>query len=150
MSWEPIVPTANGRVDERSRLISPVAGCPIPAQLGWVAFEFPGALGAKTKILCMTLDEFRASIKQKQSPATLPPLLAALWWEANGNWDQAHEIAQAEDGADAAWVHAYLHRKEGDTGNAGYWYRQARQANCTLPLEKEWEQIVSALLNKSS
>lgn len=96
----------------------------------------------------MTLDHLRASLHQSEPPATLPPLLAALWWEAKGDWHQAHEIAQAENGPDAAWVHAYLHRKEGDTANAGYWYRQARQPHCTLPLDAEWEQIASALLSR--
>ena len=54
----------------------------------------------------------------------MPPL-AALWWAAKGNWDEAHKIVQDEETADAAWVHAYLHRVEGDLGNAGYWYRRA-------------------------
>jgi hypothetical protein len=98
----------------------------------------------------MTLVELRATISQQQPPPALPPLLAALWWEAKGDWNQAHEIAQSESGADAAWVHAYLHRKEGDASNAAYWYRQAHQPHCTLPLEKEWEQIVSALLIRST
>jgi hypothetical protein len=97
----------------------------------------------------MTLEELRASLHQPQPPAALPPLLAALWWEAKGDWNQAHEIAQAEESTDAAWVHAYLHRKEGDDGNAGYWYRQARQPICKLALDAEWEQIVSALRGKS-
>ncbi len=72
--------------------------------------------------------------------------LAALWWAAKGDWDQAHEIVQDEDDADAAWVHAYLHRVEGDLGNAGYWYRRAGKPVATGPLETEWEQMVSALL----
>jgi hypothetical protein len=94
----------------------------------------------------MTLDQLRASLYQPSPPAALSPLLTALWWEGKGDWNQAHEIAQAENGPDAAWVHAYLHRKEGDASNAGYWYRQAHQPDCTLPHEKEWEQIVVALL----
>src|SRR5215470_2299056 len=98
----------------------------------------------------MTLDELRVSLDQRDPPSSLQPLLTALWWEAKGDWNQAHEIAQADNGADAAWVHAYLHRKEGDSSNAGYWYRQARQQHCTMALEKEWEQIVSALLNSST
>lgn len=97
----------------------------------------------------MTLEQFRASLHQSSAPAELRPLLAALWWEARGDWNQAHEIAQAEESADAAWVHAYLHRKGGDDGNAGYWYGQAGQPHCKLPLDTEWEQIVSALLDKS-
>jgi hypothetical protein len=98
----------------------------------------------------MTVDEFRASLTEASPPATLPPLLAALWWEAKGDWTRAHALAQEESGADAAWVHAYLHRREGDAGNAGYWYGQAGRAHCTLALDAEWEQIVSALLRRSS
>ena len=97
----------------------------------------------------MTIDQLRASFRLPSPPAELPPLLAALWWEAKGDWHQAHEIAQAEESADAAWVHAYLHRKEGDAANAAYWYRQAHQQICELPLDAEWEQIVSAMLDKS-
>jgi hypothetical protein len=98
----------------------------------------------------MTFDELRASIKHHRPPAALPPLLAALWWEAKGDWIQAHEIAQAEESADAAWIHAYLHRKEGDTANAAYWYNRARQPHCSLPLDAEWEQITAALLTRST
>ncbi|MDQ1452176.1 MAG: hypothetical protein QOK38_2042 [Acidobacteriaceae bacterium] len=98
----------------------------------------------------MTNDQFRASLSQSQPPSGLPPLLAALWWEAKGDWNQAHEIAQAEESADAAWIHAYLHRKEGDTANAAYWYNRAHQPRCTLPLDAEWEQIVSALLARQT
>ena len=94
----------------------------------------------------MTLEEFRASLATSDPPATLPPLLAALWWDGKGDWKRAHEIAQDESGRDAAWVHAYLHRKEGDEGNAGYWYGQAGRAHCSLALDAEWELIVSALL----
>jgi hypothetical protein len=98
----------------------------------------------------MTLAQLRASLDESSPPANLPPLLAALWWEAKGDWNQAHEIAQAENGADAAWVHAYLHRKEGDASNAAYWYSRAHQPRCTLSLEQEWEQIISGLLNNYS
>jgi hypothetical protein len=97
----------------------------------------------------MTLDQFRASLNQSSAPAKLTPLLAVLWWEAKGDWNQAHEMASTENGADAAWVHAYLHRKEGDATNSAYWYRQAHHPICELPLDAEWEQIVSALLGKS-
>ena len=95
----------------------------------------------------MTLDQFRATLDQRQPPPALPPLLAALWWEVKGGWKQAHEIAQAEDSADAAWIHAYLHRKEGDDANAGYWYSRAGRPPCKLSLDAEWNQIVSALIN---
>jgi hypothetical protein len=87
----------------------------------------------------------------------LPPLLVALWWDGKGNWTRAHEIAQEDDSPDAApnaastaaWIHAYLHREEGDTGNAEYWYRRAQRSPSTLPLEEEWKEIVTALLDVS-
>ena len=91
-------------------------------------------------------DRFRATLDQLTPPATLSPLLAALWWDAKGEWSRAHEIAQSVETANAAWVHAYLHRKQGDTGNAAYWYRQAGQPQCKLSLDAEWQQIVTALL----
>jgi hypothetical protein len=98
----------------------------------------------------MTLGEFQATLHGKTPPAGLPRLLTALWWDAKGNFDEAHEIAQDESGGrDAAWVHAYLHRKEGDAGNAGYWYRQARQPHASVSLEEEWRQIANALLERS-
>jgi hypothetical protein len=96
----------------------------------------------------MNVDEFRASLTKPSPPATPTPLLAALWWDAKGDWKRAHETAQDVSGPDGAWVHAYLHRKEGDAGNAGYWYGQAGRPHCTLALDAEWEQIVSALLSR--
>ena len=94
----------------------------------------------------MVLNDFRSSLAEPIPPADLPPLLTALWWDAKGNWTRAHEIAQEIHTSDAAWVHAYLHRKERDEGNAGYWYRQAGKPHCKLPLEEEWAAIASALL----
>ena len=96
----------------------------------------------------MTLDELRVFLAQSDPPANVPPLVAALWWDAKDDWNRAHEIAQSVETSDGAWVHAYLHRKEGDTGNAAYWYRQAGQPVCILPLDAEWEQIASALLTR--
>ena len=75
----------------------------------------------------------------------LAPPLAALWWAAKGNWDAAHKIVQDESDANSAWVHAYLHRVEGDLSNAGYWYRQASRPIAKDSLETEWERIVSVL-----
>jgi hypothetical protein len=72
--------------------------------------------------------------------------LRALWHDAKGEWDAAHEVAQNIDNPTGAWIHAYLHRKEGDLGNAGYWYRRAQKAECRTSLDGEWEEIVSALL----
>ena len=90
--------------------------------------------------------DFKASLSVIAPAADLAAPLSALWWAGKGDWKKAHEIAQNENGADAAWVHAYLHRVEGDLGNAGYWYRQAGQPAATDPLENEWERIVSTLL----
>ena len=90
--------------------------------------------------------EFKASLSGAAPAPRLNAPLAALWWAAKGNWDEAHKIAQDQHAADAAWVHAYLHRVEGDPGNAGYWYRQARKPVATGSLETEWERIASALL----
>src|ERR1700761_49196 len=98
----------------------------------------------------MNIEEFRATLSGSAPPEGLPPLLTALWWDAAGDFDRAHEIAQDESGGrDAAWVHAYLHRKEGDAGNAGYWYSRARQPHARTSLEEEWRQIVTALLGRS-
>ena len=72
--------------------------------------------------------------------------LAALWWQARGDWVQAHEAAQADEGRDAAWVHALLHREEGDLGNADYWYARAGRARPSVTLAEEWEAIAAALL----
>lgn len=78
--------------------------------------------------------------------ATLPPLLHALWQEARGHWDRAHSITQEIESPDAAWVHAYLHRKEGDPSNAGYWYRLAGRTAFTGSLHTEWTALASHLL----
>jgi hypothetical protein len=78
--------------------------------------------------------------------ATLPPLLHALWHDAHSDWASAHALAQDIDTPDGARVHAYLHRKEGDTFNANYWYRRAGQPAFTGPLEAEWTALATALL----
>lgn len=98
----------------------------------------------------MTLAEFTASIAGDTPPRNLAPPLAALWWAAKGDWDTAHKIVMGEEGADAAWVHAYLHRVEGDRPNAGYWYRMAGKPVATGALEGEWGAIANALLGRGS
>jgi hypothetical protein len=90
--------------------------------------------------------EFKASVSGAAPAPGLSAPLAGLWWAAKGNWDQAHKIVQDEESADAAWVHAYLHRVEGDLGNAGYWYRRAAKPVATGSLESEWDQMVAKLL----
>ena len=94
----------------------------------------------------MTLAEFEATLSGAQPPAGLSAALAALWHDRRGNWTKAHETAQEIDDADGAWIHAYLHRKEGDAGNAAYWYRRAGKPVASGSLEAEWTAIASALL----
>lgn len=97
----------------------------------------------------MTLDEFKQLVKiQEQPPSHLFEALQALWYDKKGDWDKAHQIVQDAGGDDCAWVHAYLHRKEGDLSNAGYWYNRARQSMPKETLDAEWEQIVKELLER--
>ena len=93
----------------------------------------------------MTIEEFRASLEHDQPPP-VGHALTALWHDAKGNWTRAHEVAQDIEDATGAWVHAYLHRKEGDLGNAAYWYRRAGQPVASDALEEEWARIVESLL----
>ena len=92
----------------------------------------------------MTLIEFQ-SLK---TPEKLPSLLAALWNDSRGNWNHAHELAQEIDTPNGAWVHAYLHRKEGDAFNANYWYLRAGKKTPAQSLKQEWEEIVTELLRQ--
>jgi hypothetical protein len=94
----------------------------------------------------MNLEELEALRTAPEPPSHLPPLLEALWWDAREDWDRAHAIAQDVETRDGAWVHAYLHRREGDPGNAAYWYRQAGRPVCRGPLPEEWREIATALL----
>ena len=94
--------------------------------------------------------DFKASLSGTAPAPQFDAPLAALWWAAKGDWDQAHKIVQDEATVDAAWVHAYLHRVEGDLGNAGYWYRRALRPPTGGSLESEWEQISSELLGSAN
>ena len=94
----------------------------------------------------MNVAAFIASLDGAAPAPDLNAPLAGLWWAAKGDWDRAHKIVQDESSREAAWVHAYLHRVEGDLGNAGYWYRQAGQPTAKDSLEAEWERIATALL----
>jgi len=93
----------------------------------------------------MDVKTFRESLSSASPPAGLAPPLNALWHAAKGDWDGAHRIVQDEASAEAAWVHAYLHRVEGDLGNAGYWYRRAGKPVAKGPLDEEWDAIAAAL-----
>jgi hypothetical protein len=94
----------------------------------------------------VTLVEFKRTTEDSQPPAALPPSLVALWHDAKGDWESAHQVAQDIGDATGAWIHAYLHRKEGDLDNAAYWYRRAAKPGCRESLDAEWEQIAAALL----
>ena len=95
----------------------------------------------------MTIDTFKASLASRTPPAGLAAVLVALWHDGRGDWDAAHRVAQDVDDPDGAWVHAYLHRKEGDAGNAAYWYRRANRPIARGPLDDEWHTIAAALLD---
>ena len=94
----------------------------------------------------MDVDRFEQSLSANAPPDGMTPLLIALWHERKGAWARAHEIAQDIDGRDAAWVHAYLHRREGDLPNAAYWYRHAGKPVETGSMDQEWRTIVTSLL----
>jgi len=98
----------------------------------------------------MSVDELRDSLKGATPPKGLDFALTGLWWDAKGDWPKAHESAQQDEGAAGAWVHAYLHRKEGDLSNAAYWYRRAGKAVCRTSFEEEWTAIAYELLRKQS
>jgi hypothetical protein len=93
-----------------------------------------------------TLTTLRASLSGDRPPSGLAVPAEALWWAAKDDWDRAHKLVQDDGSKDAAWVHAYLHRVEGDLPNAGYWYRRAGRDEAKGPLEAEWAEIAAALL----
>ena len=94
----------------------------------------------------MDLADFRATLDEPAPPARLAPPLRALWHDARGHWQAAHALVQDDASDAAAHVHAYLHRKEGDLGNAHYWYRRAAQPPAAGSLDDEWRQIAARLL----
>ena len=97
----------------------------------------------------MDLEQLRASLAQDAPPQELSLALQGLWWDAKGDWDKAHSCAQKKEDAAGCWVHAYLHRKEGDVDNAGYWYRRAGKLAAASSLEQEWQEIATGLLTKA-
>ena len=97
----------------------------------------------------MNAAAFRDSLTRAAPPDDVAGPLAGLWWAAKGDWDKAHKIVQDDESAEAAWVHAYLHRVEGDLPNAHYWYRRAGEPVATNALEEEWNTIAAALLSRS-
>jgi hypothetical protein len=94
----------------------------------------------------MNAEEFRASLTREEPPNGLPVTLAALWWDAKGDWVCAHALVDELETADGMAVHAYLHRKEGAASNADYWYERAGRGFHRATLEDEWEALVEGLL----
>ena len=93
-----------------------------------------------------SLTQFKESLNAERPDAAISPQLKSLWYDGKGNWQQAHaEVDHLNDQA-SAWVHAYLHRKEGDTWNADYWYRRAGKSCPDTSLDEEWEQLVLEFL----
>ncbi len=115
----------NPTLPDRTRMASDILGAGVPA---------------------MNLEEFQSSLSREAPPADLGPALAGLWWDAKGDWAKAHESAQQDEGPTGAWVHAYLHRKEGDATNAAYWYQRAGKSEGRGAFEQEWEEIAAALV----
>lgn len=94
----------------------------------------------------MEFEAFEQSVKMLAIPHQLSPHLESLWYDATGDWNKAHAIIQDIEDKNAAWIHAYLHRKEGDIGNADYWYHRAGRSRPNESLKLEWEHIVKELL----
>jgi hypothetical protein len=100
----------------------------------------------QSKKTTMQFETFQQSIKNAVPPANLSVYLVAMWYDAHGDWDTAHHMIGDLEDSTACWVHAYLHRKEGDVGNANYWYSKANKKMPAVNLQQEWEIIVQTLL----
>lgn len=94
----------------------------------------------------MKFDAFKDSLNDEVPPAELSVYAEALWYDGKGDWEKAHTLIQDIEDKDAAWIHAYLHRKEGDTWNADYWYRRAGKTRPEVSLQLEWQQLSEELL----
>ena len=94
----------------------------------------------------MDLNAFKQSLRMSTPPPQVSVYLKSLWYDKNGNWEEAHELIQDLSDKSAAWIHAYLHRKEGDTWNADYWYRKAGKERPAVSLEEEWEDLAKQFL----
>lgn len=91
------------------------------------------------------ISEFRATLEKEEVPE-VSPYLQSLWFDARGDWDKAHDIAQDISDSNGSWIHAYLHRKEGDNWNANYWYQRAGKVMPSKSLDEEWADLVHAFL----
>ena len=97
----------------------------------------------------MNFEEFRQTLSFSQPPEKTSGHLLSLWYDAKGDWEKSHTLIQDIHDTTAAWIHAYLHRKEGDIGNADYWYHRAGKKRPSTTLQEEWEQIIKTLLQSA-
>jgi hypothetical protein len=97
----------------------------------------------------MNLAEFRTSFAHNEPPAALSAPLAALWWDAKGDWTRAHALVDELETPDGMAVHAYLHRKGGQIENADYWYARAGRNFERPAFEAEWQALTDALLSEA-
>lgn len=97
----------------------------------------------------MDLKAFRDSLSAELPPPGLSPALEALWYQGRNQWTAAHDRLQEDNSSAGAWVHAHLHRVEGDDSNAAYWYRRAGQPVASGPVDAEWEAVAEALLSQT-
>jgi hypothetical protein len=95
----------------------------------------------------MTLEEFKKTLNSNEPPAGLEKTLQALWFDRKGDWDKAHNAAQSINNSNGSWIHAYLHRKEGDLSNSSYWYSRAGKKMPDITLQEEWNNLVMEFLN---
>ena len=98
----------------------------------------------------LEFERFQMSLGDTSPPIGLSRALVGLWYDGCGDWEAAHREVQKGDGGDEAWVHAYLHRKEGDLANAGYWYRRCDHTQSSESLDEEWCQIATSLLARTN
>ena len=97
----------------------------------------------------MNYDEFIGSLSSDQPPQKIPVVLKALWYDGKNDWEGSHNIAQDIDDKNGSWVHAYLHRKEGDISNAHYWYSRAGKSEPRMTLKEEWESLVRNFIEQA-
>ena len=96
----------------------------------------------------MDLPVFKQSLSEKNCPSGISVYLQALWYDGKNDWKRSHELIQDIPDKNASWIHAYLHRKEGDIGNADYWYFKAGKKRPAYSLKEEWEQLVKIMLSE--
>ena len=97
----------------------------------------------------MNPEEFKASITRREPPVGLSASLMALWWDAIGDWTRSHALVDELETPEGMAVHAYLHRKEGNTSNADYWYERAGRRFHRPTLDAEWQALVEGLLHNT-